>query len=504
MSEFWQWLGSVQYEQPHLIKSLMAGTMVSMVCGVVGCFIVLRRTSFLADALAHSMLAGVVGGYLLMSVAFNADAGAAAMLIGALIAGLITVALVGFVSKYSRLKDDAVIGIMYTGVFALGGVLASIFSHRIHIDLYHFVVGDVLSIGERDLWTMAIVASLVLTVVVVFFRQLQLISFDRVMAAAIGIPVLLMDYLLTTCVSVVVVIGVNLVGVILVVALLITPAGTAYLLTDRLKRMLWLSALFGCTSFWGGYWLSVWFNVAPGSAVVVTGFAQFSLVFVLAPRYGLLAEWLRKMRSVPQTLIEDVLGCILRGQGNRSTLAAISQLVPGRSDQIRRALRLLERQRMITRTGAEVSLTVSGEREAKRLLRAHRLWETYLEQQGTPATELHERAHRLEHLHDEQAVDYLDDKLGHPLRDPHGAEIPEDFVHLVPGNEIPAGLLRDGHRATVLQVRGRAANTGLEPGMVILARAREDEDRIWSFEAEGRQFRLDHEQADAVLVRLEA
>ena len=132
----------------------------------------------------------------------------------------------------------------------------SLFSQDVHIDLYHFIVGQLLGVGDTDLWMMAFVAVVVFSFVILTFRSLQLITFDRVMAASIGINVLALDYMLTTCTSLVVVSGVHVVGVILVVGLLITPAATAYLLCDRLTRMLPTAALFGWTSFMVGYLVS--------------------------------------------------------------------------------------------------------------------------------------------------------------------------------------------------------------------------------------------------------
>ena len=169
------------------------------------------------------------------------------MLLGAIIAGVITVGMVGFVTRFSRLKEDTAIGIMYTGIFAVGSFVLSLefFSQYIHIDIYHYIVGSIVSADASKLWLAAIVSAIVLSVVILFYRPLQLTSFDPVMAASIGIPVLLVDYMLTTCTSLVVVCGVQIAGVILVVAMIITPAASAYLLSDRLDRMIMLSAILG-------------------------------------------------------------------------------------------------------------------------------------------------------------------------------------------------------------------------------------------------------------------
>lgn len=489
---------------PSVPRALLAGLLVSTVCAVTGCFIVLRRMSFLADALSHSMLAGVVGGYLFMKLAFQQSASATGMLIGALLAGFFTVGVIGLVTRFSRIKEDTAIGVMYTGIFALGGMLASLFSRYIHIDLYHFLVGQLLTVEDTHLWMMAFVTSFVLAAVILMFRPLQLVAFDRVMAASIGIPVLLIDYLLTMCTSMVVVSGVNIVGVILVVAMLITPAATAYLLFDRLTRMLWGAAALGVTGFLLGFFVSRWIGAAPGSTIVVAQSLQFLTVLVVAPRYGMIAGWWRRRSSVPQHMVEDVLGVVIKGDGHTAPIAEVVEKVEGHPAAVRRAVRSLLRRDWLSLENDRLALTNAGMLEARRLVRAHRLWESYLEHLGTPAEQLHDEAHRLEHLHDEEAVDYLDDMLGHPLRDPHGSEIPEDFVHLVPGTEVKASLLRRGHRGTIAAVDAAAAHTPLEVGMHVVTAPRQDGGARWKLLLDdGREVLLDHQAADAVTVLLD-
>ncbi len=486
-------------------KALIGGSLVAIVCGVIGCFIILRRMAFLGDALSHAMLAGVTSGYLFMQMVFGREAHSPAMLIGSILAGIVTVVLIGFVSKVSRIKEDTAIGVMYTGIFAVGGILASIFSHRIHLDLYHFVTGMVLGVEDSDLWMMAIITSFVLCVVILAYRHLLITTFDPVMAASIGIPVIALDYLLTTCTSLVVVGAVNIVGVILVVGLLVTPAASAYLLSDRLNRMMILSALFGVTGVVGGLYLSLWIgNIATGPSIVLATTCQFLIVLCVAPRYGLIADWWRRRSMVPQTMIEDILGCFRYATTGSISVNKIAEVTSARVDEIQRALKSMVKQELLRFDGSLVVLTDHGRSEAKRLLRAHRLWETYLEQLGTPTAELHDRAHELEHLHDEATVDYLDDKLGHPLRDPHGAVIPEDFVHLVPGAEVKSSLLREGRMGTVTRLDQVATAKGMEVGMRITAGPRSQDGQEWSFILPNRAtIRMGHEGADAVIVRLE-
>jgi manganese/iron transport system permease protein/iron/zinc/copper transport system permease protein len=213
---------------------------------------------------------------------------------------------------------------------------------------------------------------------------------------------------------------------------------------------------------------------------------------------------MRRRVLVPQQTIEDLLGCFRYGEANRLTMAELQRHMGSKGELLKRALRSMESQELLEINGNQLTLTPSGQHEAQRLLRAHRLWESYLEHVGTPSEQLHARADELEHVHDEATVDYLDDKLGHPLRDPHGALIPEDFIHLVPGAEVKASLLREGHRATITALDRGLDHMGLDVGMEIKAGPRSNDGAVWTFELPDRSLvRLDHDSADGITVRLQ-
>lgn len=423
MPEFFLTYFIAPLQETYFQKALLGGSIVAIVAGVVGSLVVLRRMAFLGDALAHAMIAGVAGGYLVMKLLFGLEAHAPGMLIGSLLAAISTVALISFVARISRVKEDAAIGIMYTGIFALGVVMVSIFRHYIHIDLMHFIMGDVLGVADTDLWISAITALIVLTIIILFFRHFQIATFDPIMAASIGLPVLLLDYILTTCVSLVVVSAVSMVGVILVVGLLITPAATAYLLSDRLDQMMALSALFGVTSVFGGLYMCVWLDSAGGGAIILFCTLQFLVVLAIAPKYGLLARWLRLKRVVPQQIVEDVLTTVLRKEGVTAR-KEIEKYVKGSKKTITKVLNTMVQGDLLTKSETGFSLTEKGQKEGRDVLRAHRLWEAYLEKIGTPSENLHSTAHHLEHMREGGTVEYLDEKLGSPKHDPHGKQIP--------------------------------------------------------------------------------
>jgi manganese/iron transport system permease protein/iron/zinc/copper transport system permease protein len=392
---------------------------------------------------------------------------------------------------------------MYTGVFAAGVVMVSVFRNYIHIDLVHFIMGDVLGVADHDLWVAAIAASIVLTAIILFFRQFQLSSFDPVMAASIGMPVLLIDYALTTCVSLVVVSAVSMVGVILVVGLLITPAATAYLLCDRLDRMMMLSAVFGVTSVLGGLYLSIWLDSSGGGAIMIFCTLQFLAVLTVAPQYGLLARWMRLRRMVPEQLVEDVLVTLTRQGGTAATGSLLAGVIGADQERISRALKFMTRDGLILQTSEGLSLSPDGEREARRILRAHRLWETYLHRVGIPAGEVHQKAHELEHVHDRDSVEYLDDLLGHPIRDPHGAQIPENYVSCEAGNICSLSVLREGRTVSIESVGASGKDSGLYPGQEITIGPRLEDGITWSVLLEdGRMITLSHSVADAIKARV--
>lgn len=489
--------------ETYFQKAMLGGILVAVVSGVVGSLVVLRRMAFLGDALSHAMIAGVAGGYLGMKLLFGLEAYAPGMLLGSLIAAVITVFLIGFVARVSRVKEDASIGIMYTGVFAAGVVLVSVFRQHIHIDLMHFIMGDVLAVGDADLYVAAFTCGLVLSIILLFYRSFQILSFDPVMAAAIGVPVVLLDYVLTTCVSLVVVSAVSMVGVILVVGLLITPAATAYLLSDRLERMMVLSAVFGTSSVVGGLYLCILLDASGGGAIMLFCTLQFLVVLFVAPRYGLMARW-RRQHGVPPQLIEDILALAARRDGVME-VAEIRERVD-RPRLVPRAIKTLQRQKMADLEDGRMVLTDPGKAKGTELLRAHRPWETYLEHVGTPAEELHKRAHELEHKHDPSTISELDDLLEHPEMDPHGEPIPASPL-VVPGTLVPASLLREGQGGTVERTGMLAMEAGVSPGVQVRMGARlltEDGRTRWNLRTnDGKSHVLNHEQADAVVVCLE-
>ena len=277
------------FEYGFLQKALLTSVMVGVICGVIGCFIILRGMALMGDAISHAVLPGVAISYMLGINFF----------IGAVATGILTAVGIGFISQNSRVKNDSSIGIVFTAAFALGILLIT--ALKSSSDLYHILFGNVLAVRPSDMWITLIIGVIVLGSVYLFYKELLVSSFDPIMAQAYGLPTKLIHYFLMTLLTLVTVASLQTVGIILVVAMLITPASTAYLLTDRLSVMIGLSALFGAVSAVGGLYLSFTYNLASGATIVLMATTLFILSLLFSPKQGILLRSIRTKRKKTMT-----------------------------------------------------------------------------------------------------------------------------------------------------------------------------------------------------------
>lgn len=266
--------GLIEYD--FLQKALLTSIMVGIVCGVIGCFIILRGMALMGDAISHAVLPGVAISY---AVGIN-------FFFGAVFTGVLTAIGIGFVSQHSRIKQDTSIGIMFTAAFALGVILITVLESS--TDLYHILFGNVLAVRPSDVWITLAIGLIVLVSVYVFYKELLVTSFDPTMAEVYGLPVRLIHYFLMTLLTMVTVASLQTVGIVLVVAMLITPAATAYLLTDRLSVMIFLSAAIGASAAVIGLYFSFTYNLASGATIVLAATAIFFAAFLFSPKQGIL------------------------------------------------------------------------------------------------------------------------------------------------------------------------------------------------------------------------
>ncbi len=266
-------------------RGLAASVMVGVLCAVVGCYVVLRGMAFLGDALAHAILPGVALAYLLKGN----------LMLGALIAAVVVGLGIGMLSRQGKIREDTAIGILFAAALALGVAMISTVQ-TYAVDLTHILFGNILGVSPDDLLIIAVLGVIVIATIVLLYKEFLVVSFDRVLAATLRLPVEVLRNLMLILIALTIVVSLQAVGVGLVAAMLVTPAATAYLLTRRLPMMMVIAALIGAFSGVAGLYLSYYLNIASGAAVVLVATAVFVLAYVFAPRRGLLANALAARR----------------------------------------------------------------------------------------------------------------------------------------------------------------------------------------------------------------
>ncbi len=258
-------------------RGLLAAVMVGTICSILGTYVILQGMAFFGDALAHTILPGVVIAYL----------AGWPLAVGALIVGILSAIGIGALSQRGEVREDTAIGVIFAGSFALGvAMLSTVRSYT--VDLTHILFGDVLGVSPADLWVTATLGAVVLLVVFLLYKEFLVIAFDPTLATVLRLPVKTLRYLLFILIAVTIVISLQTVGMALMLAMLVTPAAAAQLLTRRLPSMMAVAALIGAFSNVTGLYVSYYANIASGPAMVLVATAIFGLVFLLAPRRGLI------------------------------------------------------------------------------------------------------------------------------------------------------------------------------------------------------------------------
>lgn len=279
---------------------LLTGSLVAACCGIVGVFLVLRKMAMIGDAISHSVMPGIVIAFLI-----SGSRDSLLMMFAALVFGVLTTFLIGMFQR-SGIQSDASIGVVFTALFAIGVILVSLFARQVHLDQDAILYGEIafvhwniwelggVNMGPKAVWLLGFTLAVIIAVIAAFYKQFKLCSFDPALAAAIGIPVALFHYLLMGLVSMATVSSFESVGAILVVGLLIIPASTAYLLTDRLSTMIFISVAVGVASTFLGYGVSVLLDASIAGCMVCAAGLLFVLAFLFSPSHGLIVRKLRQ------------------------------------------------------------------------------------------------------------------------------------------------------------------------------------------------------------------
>ncbi|WP_375538059.1 metal ABC transporter permease [Microbacterium sp. SGAir0570] len=281
-------LEPLQYE--FMLRALSATAIAAIVCAVLSCWLVLIGWSLMGDAVSHAVLPGVVLAYVL----------GAPFAIGALVFGFVAVALIGIIRGTTRVKEDAAIGIVFTTLFALGLVLISVTPSQ--TDLNHILFGNVLGVSAGDLVQIGVLAAVAFAVLFIKRRDLTLFAFDPIHTFAIGLSPRLLSGLLLGVLALTAVVALQVVGVVLVVAMLIIPGATAHLLTDRFGRMLVIAPVLSAASSIVGIYLSYWVDASSGGLVVLVQGVVFAAVYLFSPRQGIIGRRIASRKSVAESV----------------------------------------------------------------------------------------------------------------------------------------------------------------------------------------------------------
>jgi manganese/zinc/iron transport system permease protein len=397
---------------------------------VVGVFTFLRKRALAGDAVAHSVLPGVCLAFIISD-----SKNPLWLLIGAFITGWLSLVLIDYISSKTRIKEDTSIGLVLSVFFGLGILMLTSIQHSGDAGqsgLDRFLFGKAASLVGADLVAFSIVAILLLVAIIVLYKEFKLLSFDEAFASTIGLPVKALRLTLTTLTVMAVVVGIQAVGVVLMAAMLITPAAAARYWTDRLGIMVFLAALFGAFSGLAGAFISYTapaMPTGPWIVMVISFIAFFS--FLLAPGRGMIARYFRQKDNRNRILEENLLKALYQlGEAKQDyfTFRTLEQIREHRGlpvKQIRVGLKRLISHGYIERKNKAFLLTTEGKEQGKRVVRLHRLWEVYLTNYlRLPSDHVHEGAETMEHIITPELEQKLQHLLNYPEVDPHNEQIP--------------------------------------------------------------------------------
>jgi ABC-type Mn2+/Zn2+ transport system permease subunit/Mn-dependent DtxR family transcriptional regulator len=445
------------FREPAVRYALLGSMLLGISCGLLGSFIVVRKMALVGDALSHAVLPGVAIGFL-----WNMSKDPIAIFIGATIAGLVGSGVITLIKQTTRLKEDTALGLVLASFFAVGICMVTMIQrlptgNKTGID--KFLFGQAAALGADDVRLIAMVTVLSIAVITVFYKEFLATSFDAGFARVCGFPVQLIHYGLMLLLAFSVVIALQAVGVVLVSAMLITPAAAAYLLTDRMSRMLWMSALFGMGAGAAGAFFSyLGPNLPTGPFMVLGATTVFVAAFLFGPRHGVVMRWWRQRSRAQRVHRENTLKSmyhVLEARDFKGEGVSVRELSQRRRETIEEALAQvaeLSRHGLVTlhEEGNVAFLTPAGWLSACAIVRNHRLWELYLTNAARIAADhVHEDAEKIEHVLGEEVVRELERRLEYATTDPHGRRIPSlaDMRQGGAGPERPDDLVGYGRRS---------------------------------------------------------
>ncbi len=420
------------FQDPSVRYALTGSMLLGITCGLLGSFIVVRKMALFGDALSHAVLPGVAIGFL-----WNMSKDPVAIFIGATVAGLLGTVVVRLITQTTHLKEDTALGLVLASFFAVGICLLTMIQrlptgNKSGID--KFLFGQAAAMGPDDIKLMAVVTLLSIVAIALFYKEFLVTSFDSAFASSVGFPAQLIHYALMLLLAFAIVIALQAVGVVLVSAMLITPAAAAYLLTDRMSRMLWLAAFFGLVAGALGAFVSfLGPNLPTGPLMVLAATTVFLGAFLFGPKHGVVIRWWRQRSRSKRVQRENTLKSIYhviesrQAAGEGVSMRELAERRRETMEEAARQARELRRHELATlhEEGNLIFLTPAGWQLACAIVRNHRLWELYLTNAAKIAADhVHEDAEKIEHVLGDEVVRELERGLQYATTDPHGRPIP--------------------------------------------------------------------------------
>ncbi|GGC18349.1 manganese transport system membrane protein MntC [Parapedobacter defluvii] len=419
------------FADPNVRYVVLGNVLLSASAAMVGAFILLQKKALVGDAVSHSVLPGICAAFL-----FSGSKNTALMLVGAFITGWLALVTIDYIAAKSKLKKDAAIGLVLSVFFGAGMVMMTYIQqsgNAAQSGLDHFIFGKAATLIGTDLVIFSVLAAVLLIAVGLFFKAFALVAFDRPYAEALGYPVRKLDLLLTSLTVLAVVTGITAVGVVLMAAMLVTPAAAARYWTDNIRRMVAIAVAFGVFAGLAGAYISYTAPAMPtGPWMVVVSSVIAFLSFFFAPKKGIVPKLYTQRKNQRIIAEENTLKMFYHlGEQNSHfnggrDLTELTRTREVNETLLKTTLRRLVSRQLLETKGHQWALTDAGYRKAARVVRLHRLWELYLTQyMDIAADHVHDDAETIEHIITPELERELEHQLGYPERDPHDTEIPK-------------------------------------------------------------------------------
>ncbi|GGZ17255.1 manganese ABC transporter permease [Echinicola pacifica] len=417
------------FQDPNVLMVVIGISLLSISAAMVGTFTFLDKKALVGDAISHAVLPGVC-----LAFMFSGNKNPYWIVSGAFFTGALSTYVISWVARYTKLKEDTVIASVLSIFFGVGIVLMTQLQQTGNASLSgldHFIFGNAISIVREDLWVYGALATCIIVVLLVFYKEFKVMVFNRSFAESIGLPVKRLDFVFNSLMVLAVVTGIQAIGVVLMAALLITPAAAAKFWTDRLSRLLFLAVLFSLISGISGAYISFSLPHMPTGpwVVVVLSIIAF-LSFFFSTKKGILTRWVSRRKYQSKIHRDHILKALYQAEEHDKKGLPQKDIVdnfPGKVVKTHRTLRQLKKKGYITNDRELVALTSTGNSEAKRIVRLHRLWELYMtEYMNIAPDHVHESAEKFEHIITPELERQLDKSLNFPKEDPHQSIIPRD------------------------------------------------------------------------------